>query len=242
MLRCLLFDLYGTLVDIKTDEHSPLTTAAFVAWLNGRFGLPAGNRELASPLIQKMSEMGVGLPDEQEPNLRPLLLEHTAYLLGRKPTETELRECARSFRSASRRRLALFPGVLSSLNELSAKFQIGLVSNAQELFTRSEIQLLNLSGLFSFELLSSEVGFRKPARQIFERALQEAKVAPDEALYVGNDPFADIEGAAEVGMFTCRVRDPIFEGLYSKSPPSLFIERVSELPLLLCSEEVPPWV
>ena len=219
-----------------------MTTEAFIAWLNGRFGLRAGSHEHDDSLIDKMKDMGVGLPDETEPNLRPLLEEHVAYLLGRQPLETELFECARAFRSSSRRRLALLPGVISALKELREKYIIGLVSNAQELFTRAEIELLGLTGLFSFELLSSEVGFRKPAHQMFERALQEAKVKANEALYIGNDPFADIDGADLVGMFTCRVRDPLFEGLYSKNPPSLFVERVSELPLLLCGEEVPQWV
>ncbi len=242
MLRCILFDLYGTLVEIETNEGDERTTIAFAASMAARFGDDVEKRELSSPLFKKMQKMGVGLPDEKEPNLRPLLEDHLAYLLNRTPSEWELRECGVAFRAASRRQLALYPGTLAALLELKNRFAVGLVSNAQELFTRSELQLLELEGLFYPELLSSEVGFRKPSKEIFQKALELADVKANEALYVGNDPFADIDGAAALGMYTCRVRDPIFEGLYSKSPPSLHVERVSELPLLLCGQEVPKWV
>jgi len=51
-------------------------------------------------------------------------------------------------------------------------------------------------------VLSSEVGKRKPHRAIFERALDELGVEPNEALFVGDRLDADVFGASRVGMNT----------------------------------------
>jgi putative hydrolase of the HAD superfamily len=51
-------------------------------------------------------------------------------------------------------------------------------------------------------VLSSEVGKRKPHPAIFERALDELGVAPEDALHVGDRLVADVLGASRVGMKT----------------------------------------
>jgi putative hydrolase of the HAD superfamily len=51
-------------------------------------------------------------------------------------------------------------------------------------------------------VLSSEVGKRKPHPAIFERALAELRVRPEEALFVGDRLDADVYGASRVGMRT----------------------------------------
>jgi putative hydrolase of the HAD superfamily len=51
-------------------------------------------------------------------------------------------------------------------------------------------------------VLSSEVGKRKPHPAIFERALSELDVRPEEALFVGDRLDADVYGASRVGMRT----------------------------------------
>jgi putative hydrolase of the HAD superfamily len=44
------------------------------------------------------------------------------------------------------------------------------------------------------------VGEAKPSPRVFERALAVARVAPDEALHVGDKVDNDVEGAAAAGM------------------------------------------
>ncbi len=51
-------------------------------------------------------------------------------------------------------------------------------------------------------VLSSEVGKRKPHPAIFERALDELGVVPEDALHVGDRLVADVLGASRVGMKT----------------------------------------
>jgi putative hydrolase of the HAD superfamily len=53
---------------------------------------------------------------------------------------------------------------------------------------------------FDFVAVSSRVGYEKPHAGIFRHALKEAKVAPEEAIHVGDHIDADVAGARSVGI------------------------------------------
>src|SRR5436190_227522 len=82
---------------------------------------------------------------------------------------------------------------------------LGRVSNAfdpPDLLHRDLAQL-GVAERLDVALFSSEVGRRKPGRAIFERALDELRVAPERALFVGDTLATDVAGAQAVGMRTC---------------------------------------
>jgi len=54
-------------------------------------------------------------------------------------------------------------------------------------------------------VISDEVGWRKPHPKIFQIFLDELKLDPGEAVYVGDDLKYDIEGARAAGMKTVLV-------------------------------------
>jgi putative hydrolase of the HAD superfamily len=49
-------------------------------------------------------------------------------------------------------------------------------------------------------IVSSEVGWRKPARAFFDVVCERTQCSPDEILFVGDDPQNDIHGACRAGM------------------------------------------
>ncbi len=54
---------------------------------------------------------------------------------------------------------------------------------------------------FEFVMTSSDYFMRKPNRILFDIALQKVGVSADEVWYCGDNPQADIEGAAQVGIY-----------------------------------------
>ncbi|MGH2459467.1 MAG: HAD-IA family hydrolase [Chloroflexota bacterium] len=58
----------------------------------------------------------------------------------------------------------------------------------------------DLADGFDLILTSARVGYRKPRPEIFRFALELAGVEPGRALYVGDDPVCDRDGARAVGM------------------------------------------
>ena len=231
VLECVLFDLYGTLVDIRTDESSVSTGEGFAAWMTEVHGPAAGARERDRPLYEAIRRTTAPGPFG-EPELGPVIAAHLDLVLGRAPDADEVAAAATAFRVASRSRLRLVPGTLEALRRLAGRFRLGLVSNAQSLFTRPELEELGLRPFFDPLVLSSEVGVRKPGAEIFEHALAATGVRPTAALHVGDDPHADVEGAAALGMRTCLVGPAAARGSLAVAP-DLRAASVADLPALL---------
>ncbi len=54
---------------------------------------------------------------------------------------------------------------------------------------------------FEFVITSSDYMFRKPNRLLFELALRKAGLDSKDVWYCGDNPQADVEGSAQVGIF-----------------------------------------
>jgi len=90
---------------------------------------------------------------------------------------------------------------VSVLQWLYGKYKLGIVSN----FAIPECiwKLLgqyNLKKFFDVVVISAEVNKRKPSPEIFQKALKSLDAAPSEAVFVGDTPSMDIEGAKRAGM------------------------------------------
>jgi putative hydrolase of the HAD superfamily len=93
-----------------------------------------------------------------------------------------------------------FPEVAPALAALRERgLAVGAVSNwvwqLPEL-----LHALDLVSQFDFIAASSRVGFEKPHPEIFQWALEQAKVSPAEAVHVGDHLDADVAGARGVGI------------------------------------------
>jgi putative hydrolase of the HAD superfamily len=90
---------------------------------------------------------------------------------------------------------------LSSLK--SAGYRLGLICNTGRtpgFVLRKLLRKYRLLGFFDVALFSDEILIRKPDPRIFRMALKGLKVAPRQAVHVGDDPGTDIAGALKAGM------------------------------------------
>jgi len=109
--------------------------------------------------------------------------------------------CCKLFRVLSRERFQLFPDSLPILEEMKkGGYPIAVVSDAQKAFCMEEGEILGLTPFFSQVIMSTYLGFRKPDPRIFMIACILLNISPEEAVYIGNDPEADIGGAKGTGM------------------------------------------
>ncbi|KAI8972268.1 HAD-like domain-containing protein [Pilobolus umbonatus] len=94
----------------------------------------------------------------------------------------------------------VFPDVEGSLKDLKSEgFQMGVISNSDERVV-DVVENLNLSKYFDFVLASSLVGYEKPNKAIFQKALQKAdNISPENALHIGDDLEKDYHGATNAG-------------------------------------------
>ena len=99
----------------------------------------------------------------------------------------------------------LYDDALPALAQLrTAGIRTAIVSNAPwgsppELW-RSELRRLGLSDAVDAVILCGDVGWRKPAPDIFHYAMSKVDCRAADCMFVGDDLRWDIEGSASVGM------------------------------------------
>ncbi len=77
----------------------------------------------------------------------------------------------------------------------------GVVTNGPP-FQRDKLVALGLEKITGCVVISGEFGKGKPDPAIFQEALRLLKRKPEETVFIGDSPMADIEGARKAGMDT----------------------------------------
>lgn len=90
------------------------------------------------------------------------------------------------------------------LQELKSRgFKMGIISNlpcgSPSILWRKELKRQGLDE-FADAVFCSDVGWRKPAEQIFRYALNKWNVKPEDCVFIGDDPRWDIVGPRAIGM------------------------------------------
>lgn len=128
--------------------------------------------------------------------------------------------------------LRLFPGAAEMLAALRNEYRLGIISNASP-HQRAKLAHLGLDRSFETVTLSGEVGCEKPDPRIFRHALQQAGVAAEDAVFVGDRLDVDVAGAQNAGMHAVW-----FNHWGGKTTaldrPDAVILRLVELPAALC--------
>lgn len=94
----------------------------------------------------------------------------------------------------------LYPGAAELLADIKQRgVGVGLISN----WDHTCRQVLNDNGidlLLDEMVISSEIGVEKPNPEIFRHALKHANVSAEQSLYVGDNYYDDVVGAAQAGI------------------------------------------
>ncbi len=111
-------------------------------------------------------------------------------------------------------------------------YRLGIIAN-QPTWIRASMRDWGLLDYFEPDcaVISDEVGMSKPHPEIFQFALAQAGVEPEDAVMVGNDYTHDIEPAKRLGMSTIWVEreDPYAPGAPPVLDPIAADERVTQL-------------
>lgn len=97
--------------------------------------------------------------------------------------------------STARNAVTPFDDVLPGLANLQSNFMIGSVSNGF-----ADLHAIGIAHHFKVSLAAHQFGCAKPDPRIFHAACAALSVAPHEVLYVGDDPWLDIQGAQDAGL------------------------------------------
>lgn len=125
-----------------------------------------------------------------------------------------------------------FPNLHIMLEELGKNnFALGIITNGFGQFQMDNIEALDIKHYFDTILVSETEGVKKPNREIFERALKQLHVSPNESVFVGDHPKNDVEASVHVGMIGVWKKDE----QWINFKPNVVVEDLGELPILIKS-------
>lgn len=104
------------------------------------------------------------------------------------------------------------------IRSLKGKKKLGLISNTNPLHFDYILSKFSVIRIFDKWILSHEVGFKKPAVEIFRRAIEWASVTPEKILFI-DDMKGHVEVAISLGM----------QGIHFISAPQLKQELLLKL-------------
>lgn len=233
--RAVLFDLYNTLVSIRTDENQPRVWESLALFLRYR-GLPAQAGALRRAYLAGVRRAR-GASAEAHPEIDvTAIFGELLGGLGHDADDGLPAEAARLFRVLSIVRIGLFPDTAATLAALRRRFRLGLVSDAQRVFLEPEMRMLGLEGAFDTLVVSVDHGFRKPDARLFHMALETLNVEPWEAVYVGDMAALDVCGARAAGLRTVWIKRPHAPDPAPGCPPDLTVRSLSQLSRVLLGD------
>ena len=220
----LIFDLYGTLVDIHTEEDDTVWEKCAIYF--GFYGAHYTGEELKSAfetaMEQQEAEAGQSyecfpdIPFEQvmAQLFRDKGVQENADTLGI--------NAAQLFRICSIEYIRLYPKVLEALAALRAKgCRLWLLSNAQRMFTAYELRHLGLGNQLDGIYISSDYGCRKPDVRFYKALVKEQNLDVTNCLMIGNDRETDIAGAKKIGMDTLYMHTNLTPADQREADPAL---------------------
>lgn len=114
--------------------------------------------------------------------------------------------------------LQVYPDVEPTLSQLRAKgLKLGIVSNGLRKDLEHILGKLRLKKWFDVVVGIDSCNCVKPTKEIFLHALNELRIQPNEALFIGDSLETDYKGAADVGIKSFVIdREEKLSGEYDK--------------------------
>ncbi len=209
-----VFDLYGTLVDIHTDENKK-ELWEHMSLFFGYYGACYAPEELKEAYLSEVRQQEMQMRPQDKTSSPEARYAHEAYpeipiekvfrqLYEKKqvnPDESLVLHTGQMFRVFSTEHIRLYAHARQLLIALKeAGKNVYLLSNAQRIFTEYELRYLGIADCFDGVLISSDHGCKKPDRRFFQLLTDKYGLNVKESLMIGNDLRADIAGARAAGM------------------------------------------
>lgn len=208
IIKSILFDINGTLIDINTDEANEEIYRGISNILTYQ-GICMHRWEVRDEYFRIM-DVQRKASEEEYPEVDVVelfreLVNRRLSRTGNTPPE-KLKWLpvflAEAYRGISLNRLQLYPGVLDVLSFLHSRYKLAAISDAQSAWCLPEMRAVGIEGFFDPIIVSGDFGYRKPDPRLFTTALQALGVAPENVLFVGNDMYRDVYAAKQHGIRT----------------------------------------
>lgn len=190
-IKAVLFDLDDTLWPIVPAIER--AERLLHDWLERH--APAVAREVSIAGMRARRQALMARDPLYQIDLRALRHAVLREAFQRSGEDVALADAAMAVFSRARNQVDLFDDVAPALETMRHRVALGSISNGV-----ADLQAIGLARFFRISIAAHHFGCAKPDRAIFIAACEALEVAPDEAVYVGDDPVLDVAGAQRAGL------------------------------------------
>jgi len=208
-IKAIVFDLGGTLIEYAGEHdswpalESPGMLAAYDYLRSQGLQLPGVEPFIMVGYDLLPKRWRLATRGERNLTVPSLLAEILENLDVDVPSDLVLRQAAKYYELAVCRGAKPIPNSQAVLSALRSKgYKIGLISNT--MFTgashEADLRRFGMDDSFDSTLFSADLNEWKPTVAPFRRILGNLGVLPGQAVFIGDDPAADVIGGKEAGM------------------------------------------
>jgi len=192
--KAVIFDLYGTLVDMYPFEENECV------W-EMAFQLGAPQKEFAQRWFDSFNQRELG-----EFATVKACIEYVCRAVGMPRESSKIMKATKTLLDFTFQTLRPRTEAIETINLLKNDgYKIGLISGCS-----MEVPLVwpstQLASLIDVAVFSCQVGINKPDPRIYREACKQMKVTSEECIYIGDGSSAELRGALEVGMRPALIR------------------------------------
>lgn len=214
MFKNYMFDLYGTLIDINTDEWTMdlwEKLAIIYRYRGAQYTAEEINRDYCAYVEDEKRRVRRRHPEYSVIDIKiEKVFRRLFTAKGVRVSPKDIDWVCTAFRCYSTVYIKLYDGVLDLLDTLKAKGKgIYLLSNAQRKFTENELNMFGLTPYFDGIVISSDEECSKPDRHYYDILIDRYGLDRSETIMVGNDYISDIRGAKEAGLKSLYIHQSI---------------------------------
>ncbi|HII16087.1 MAG TPA: HAD-IA family hydrolase [Nanoarchaeota archaeon] len=188
MIKAILMDCDNTLIDFMHMKRLATNNAAKAMV---KAGLKMPLRTAKEQLMKTYMEVGIESNTPFE-----IFLDKCKQC-----NERILAAGINAYTASKMRHLKPYSDVIPALKRLK-HYKLGIVSDAPRLKLYQRLEAMKITKYFGVVIGYEDTGRKKPSKLPFKKALKALKAKPKEAIFIGDWPERDIEGAKRSGMKT----------------------------------------
>lgn len=223
MFTDVFFDFFGTLVDYDASVHPPGRNAPYEFSRRAGVALARSDSDALwehcwDELERRADRTGV------EHSMHDVANRYWELIGSPRIDDRAMDELIAEYLEAWTGDIVLADAAIECVMSLAADHRLTVVSNTHDAaLVPSQLRRFGLDDHITAVVTSIEVGWRKPHPNIFRAALAHHGIDPSDAVFVGDDWRADVEGPRRAGMTSFFVGEP------AENRPAVSLRELPEL-------------
>lgn len=222
--KALLFDLDNTLIDFTRSEELSLNTIHNNFFQEVvRFDSFKNHYHDVNKKLWAQVECG-------QLNTAFVKVERFRLLVALLKSQVDHEEVQSCYEASLVDHASWYFGVKETLTELKKQYRLGIVTNGLGYVQQAKFSTLGVHQLCECMIVSELIGHAKPGKEIFNIALKQLGLLPQDVLMIGDSISSDYLGAINAGLDFCWVKQHTAELPAGLLAPKYVVDSVNQLP------------